>query len=76
VIELEAVPGLPEVRPGDDLAGLIAVACELRPADVLAVAHKVVSKAEGRVVALDAVTPAAGRASSPPSTARTRARSR
>jgi coenzyme F420-0:L-glutamate ligase/coenzyme F420-1:gamma-L-glutamate ligase len=57
VIELEAVPGLPEVRPGDDLAGLIAVACELRRADVLAVAHKVVSKAEGRVVALDAVTP-------------------
>jgi len=49
-----ALPGLPEVRPGDDLAALIAAAAggELRPGDVLVVAHKVVSKAEGAVVAL------------------------
>jgi coenzyme F420-0:L-glutamate ligase / coenzyme F420-1:gamma-L-glutamate ligase len=56
-LELEALPGLPEVRPGDDLAALLAAAGELRPTDVLAVAHKVVSKAEGRVVALDTVFP-------------------
>jgi coenzyme F420-0:L-glutamate ligase/coenzyme F420-1:gamma-L-glutamate ligase len=56
VIGLEALPGLPEVRPGDDLAGLLAE-FELRPADVLAVAHKVVSKAEGRTIALSTVVP-------------------
>ena len=48
--------GLPEVRPGDDLGGLLARAATaelaLRDGDVLAVAHKVVSKAEGRVRAL------------------------
>jgi len=57
VIELEPLPGLPEVRPGDDLARLLAAAVELRDTDVLAVAHKVVSKAEGRVVALADVVP-------------------
>jgi coenzyme F420-0:L-glutamate ligase/coenzyme F420-1:gamma-L-glutamate ligase len=56
VIGLEALPGLPEVRPGDDLAALLAE-FELRPADVLAVAHKVVSKAEGRTIALSTVVP-------------------
>ena len=51
------LPGLPEVHPGDDLAALIAdVADELRAGDVLVVAQKVVSKAEGRLVPLDAVT--------------------
>jgi coenzyme F420-0:L-glutamate ligase / coenzyme F420-1:gamma-L-glutamate ligase len=54
-LEVLPVPGLPEVRPGDDLAALIASALDqagLRPADgdVLAVTQKVVSKAEGRVV--------------------------
>jgi coenzyme F420-0:L-glutamate ligase/coenzyme F420-1:gamma-L-glutamate ligase len=58
LIELAAVPGLPEVRPGDDLAGLIAASgLELLATDVLAVAHKVVSKAEGRIVRLADVTP-------------------
>jgi coenzyme F420-0:L-glutamate ligase/coenzyme F420-1:gamma-L-glutamate ligase len=58
VIELAPLPGIPEVRPGDDLAALLAAAAgELRRTDVLAVAHKVVSKAEGRVVALARVTP-------------------
>jgi coenzyme F420-0:L-glutamate ligase/coenzyme F420-1:gamma-L-glutamate ligase len=61
VIELAALPGLPEVRPGDDLAELLAGAAAaiggLEPTDVLAVAHKVVSKAEGRIVALGTVSP-------------------
>ena len=62
MLTLDALPGLPEVRPGDDLAALIAAAGArldppLGPADVLAVAHKVVSKAEGRVRALAAVEP-------------------
>lgn len=58
-LALAATPlsGLPEVRPGDDLAALIAaVSDELRNGDVLVVAQKVVSKAEGRLVPLDAVT--------------------
>ena len=49
------VRGLPEVREGDDVAALIAVAVELDGGDVVVVAHKVVSKAEGRVVRLDEV---------------------
>jgi coenzyme F420-0:L-glutamate ligase / coenzyme F420-1:gamma-L-glutamate ligase len=58
VISATALRGLPEVRPGDDLAALIAgLEVELRDGDVLAVAHKVVSKAEGRVVALSEVVP-------------------
>ena len=58
----DPLPGLPEVRPGDDLAALLAVAAGrlaggLQAGDVLAVAHKVVSKAEGRVRALAGVRP-------------------
>jgi coenzyme F420-0:L-glutamate ligase/coenzyme F420-1:gamma-L-glutamate ligase len=50
VIFCEPVTGLPEVRPGDDLAALLAGAVGLRDGDVLVVTSKVVSKAEGRVV--------------------------
>ena len=61
-MRLDALPGLPEVRPGDDLAALLGTAAArldggLEPGDVLAVAHKVVSKAEGRIVALATVEP-------------------
>ena len=49
------VEGIPEVRVGDDLAALIRDAAELEEGDVLVVAQKVVSKAEGRVVRLDEV---------------------
>jgi coenzyme F420-0:L-glutamate ligase/coenzyme F420-1:gamma-L-glutamate ligase len=50
-----AVPGLPEITAGDDLAALIAAALGraepgLRDGDILVVTSKVVSKAEGRVV--------------------------
>ena len=53
--------GLPEVRPGDDLPALIAAAApeDLRDGDVVVVAHKVVSKAEGRVLRLTDVEPGA-----------------
>jgi coenzyme F420-0:L-glutamate ligase/coenzyme F420-1:gamma-L-glutamate ligase len=57
LLELHALPGLPEIRPGDDLAALLAAAGELRPGDAVAIAHKVVSKAEGRIVRLGEVTP-------------------
>jgi coenzyme F420-0:L-glutamate ligase/coenzyme F420-1:gamma-L-glutamate ligase len=53
-----ALPGLPEVRPGDDLSALIGGAAgPLADGDVVVVAHKVVSKAEGRVRELDDVAP-------------------
>jgi coenzyme F420-0:L-glutamate ligase/coenzyme F420-1:gamma-L-glutamate ligase len=55
-----ALEGLPEIRPGDDLAEIIAAAMEaepLRTGDVLVVAHKVVSKAEGRLRDLGSVDP-------------------
>jgi coenzyme F420-0:L-glutamate ligase / coenzyme F420-1:gamma-L-glutamate ligase len=59
LISLDALPGIPEVRPGDDLGAIFAGALELTPTDVLVVAHKVVSKAEGRIVRLADVTPSA-----------------
>ncbi|MEU6670212.1 coenzyme F420-0:L-glutamate ligase [Streptomyces sp. NPDC046727] len=46
-----ALPGIPEVQPGDDIAKLIAAAGpDLADGDVLIVTSKIVSKAEGRVV--------------------------
>ena len=42
--------GLPEVREGDDLATLLAEAAQFEEGDVLVVSHKIVSKAEGRVM--------------------------
>ena len=52
-----AVPSLPEIGAGDDLASLIAQRVPtLTGEDVVVVAHKVVSKAEGRVVRLRDVT--------------------
>ena len=49
MISCHAVPGIGEVRPGDDLAAMLATA-GLRDGDVLVVTSKVVSKAEGQVL--------------------------
>jgi len=59
---LTALDAIPLIRPGDDLAGLILAALtaaelQLENGDVIAVAQKVVSKAEGRLVNLSNVTP-------------------
>jgi coenzyme F420-0:L-glutamate ligase / coenzyme F420-1:gamma-L-glutamate ligase len=58
MISLLPLPGLPEIKPGDDLAGLIAAACQsaeipLVDGDVLVVTQKIVSKAENRLVPID-----------------------
>jgi coenzyme F420-0:L-glutamate ligase/coenzyme F420-1:gamma-L-glutamate ligase len=57
VIAIAPLEGLPEVRPGDDLAALIGDAVEraggLEEGDVLVVSQKVVSKAEGRIEQTD-----------------------
>jgi coenzyme F420-0:L-glutamate ligase / coenzyme F420-1:gamma-L-glutamate ligase len=61
VIVAVALGGVAGVRPGDDLAAMLAAAgsgdMSYEAGDVLVVAHKIVSKAEGRIVALSSVTP-------------------
>jgi coenzyme F420-0:L-glutamate ligase/coenzyme F420-1:gamma-L-glutamate ligase len=64
VVTLTAIGDVPLIQPGDDLAGALIAACEknaLTPmdGDVLVVAQKVVSKAEGRHVDLAKVRPSA-----------------
>ena len=61
-LQLTALPGIPMVQPGDDLGQIITDAIArasivLGPQDVLVVAQKIISKAEGRVVPLDKVRP-------------------
>ncbi len=57
MIRIVPVQGLPEIETGADLGALIAAAAVLEDGDVVCVAHKVVSKAEGRVVSLAEVEP-------------------
>jgi coenzyme F420-0:L-glutamate ligase/coenzyme F420-1:gamma-L-glutamate ligase len=57
-----AIPNVPEIAAGDDLASIIAAALEAMPleleaGDVLVIAQKIVSKAEGRHANLDSITP-------------------
>lgn len=58
-LEVFGIPGLPEITPGADLAGMIAAAAAADPAtaladgDVVVVTQKIVSKAEDRLVAVD-----------------------
>jgi coenzyme F420-0:L-glutamate ligase/coenzyme F420-1:gamma-L-glutamate ligase len=57
-LEIWGVDGIGEVHPGDDVAGMIAAAePDLRDGDVVVVTQKIVSKAEGRLVAVDADDP-------------------
>lgn len=61
-LSITPIPGLPRIRPGDDLGALLGAALApagLTPADgdVLVVCQKVVSKAEGRLVDLRTVEP-------------------
>lgn len=63
-LAIHGLEGIPEVEPGADLAALIAGAAEqsgvgLRDGDVLVVTHKVVAKAEGRLVDLREIEPSA-----------------
>lgn len=61
-LELIGLDGIGEVRAGDDVADLIGGALatsnvQLQPGDIVIVTHKIVSKAEGRVVDLRTVDP-------------------
>lgn len=62
MISIHPLTGMGEVRPGDDLAGLLRAALAqngLKPSagDILVVTQKIVSKAEGRFVAMAGVVP-------------------
>lgn len=62
MLSAQAVDGLPEIAPGDDLGALITGALrerqgEVGAGDVLVIAHKVISKSEGRIRALSEVVP-------------------
>ena len=64
-VTLSAIPGIPMVRPGDDLADLLISACDrsavaVADGDIVVVAQKIVSKAEGRYVDLATVLPSEG----------------
>jgi coenzyme F420-0:L-glutamate ligase/coenzyme F420-1:gamma-L-glutamate ligase len=61
-IQLTPILGIPEVRPGDDIGAMIAGAAggmkfQLADGDIIVVAQKIVSKAEGRLVDLESITP-------------------
>jgi coenzyme F420-0:L-glutamate ligase / coenzyme F420-1:gamma-L-glutamate ligase len=63
-LSAHVLPGVPEVRPGTDLAELItdvaaSAGVAIGPGDVLVLSQKIVSKAEGRLVLLDDVQPSA-----------------
>jgi coenzyme F420-0:L-glutamate ligase/coenzyme F420-1:gamma-L-glutamate ligase len=58
-LTISPVHGLPELREGDDLAGMIVECADLEDGDVLVVAQKAISKIEGRIVRLDEVEPSA-----------------
>ena len=60
-LEIIAVEGLPRVRPGDDVAAMLAeaIAGLARTGDALVVTHKILSKAAGRLVRLSALSPGA-----------------
>ena len=61
-ISVIGIEGMPEARPGDDLAGQIinsaqAQGTPVATGDVLVVTQKIVSKAEGRVISIDGIEP-------------------
>lgn len=61
-LELRALGGIPEIRPGDDLASILQSALraeeiELQSGDVLVIAQKIVSKAENRFLDLRSLSP-------------------
>jgi coenzyme F420-0:L-glutamate ligase/coenzyme F420-1:gamma-L-glutamate ligase len=60
-VQISPLPGIPDIRPGDDLAQILGDALEtgggVEEGDILCIAHKVVSKAEGNVIDLTQVDP-------------------
>ncbi|MBK9315844.1 MAG: coenzyme F420-0:L-glutamate ligase [Acidobacteria bacterium] len=62
IVQLFAIRGIPEVRPGDDVVSMItraadAMKFEFADGDILVVAQKIVSKSEGRLVNLESIKP-------------------
>jgi coenzyme F420-0:L-glutamate ligase/coenzyme F420-1:gamma-L-glutamate ligase len=60
--EVIGVEGIGEIRPGDDIAGIVVDAAArqgtpVQPADVLVISQKIMSKSEGRLLRLSEITP-------------------
>lgn len=63
-VSLQALSGIPDIHPGDDLAEILIETLNRQDTppqdgDILVIAHKVVSKAEGQIIALADITPSA-----------------
>lgn len=61
-VTFTGIKNLPEVKPGDDIASLILASVEklelsFREGDIFVIAHKIISKSEGRLIKLSEVTP-------------------
>ena len=61
-VRLIAIPDIPEIHPGDDISGILLdclsqAGIGLRDGDIIGIAHKVISKAEGRFANLKDVEP-------------------
>lgn len=63
-LSLVGLPGIPAINPGDDLARIVVMAATnaggIADGDVIVIAQKIVSKAEGRIVDLAGIDPSAG----------------
>lgn len=60
MLTINAITGLPEIKPGDDLAGLLAEAlygAQISSSDILVIAQKIISKSEDRYVTLTSIKP-------------------
>ena len=63
-VSIMALPGIPDIKPGDDLVQILCTALEkgglqLEDGDILVIAHKIVSKAENCIVRMADVEPSA-----------------
>lgn len=61
-VSITALPGIPDIKPGDDLVQILCTALDkgglrLEDGDILVIAHKIVSKAENRIVRMADVEP-------------------
>jgi coenzyme F420-0:L-glutamate ligase/coenzyme F420-1:gamma-L-glutamate ligase len=61
-VTINALDGIPDIKPGDDLCGMILAAIDsnqyqLDDGDILVIAHKVVSKQEGQIIDLNDISP-------------------
>ena len=52
-LEILPIHGLPKIKPGDDLIGMLGECGKIESGDILVVTQKIISKAENQLVAID-----------------------